>query len=40
MLIPVHSISFHLILACMAAFCMLAGGFTYRICRDKIALYV
>ena len=36
----VPSISFHLILACMAAFCMLVGGFTYRICRDKIALYV
>ena len=36
----VTSLSFHLVLAFMAAFCMLVGGFTYRICRDKIALYV
>ena len=36
----VPNISTHLILGAMAAFCMLGGWFTYRIARDKIALYV
>lgn len=31
---------FHAALAVMAAFCMLLGLLTYRLCRDKIALYV
>ena len=36
----VPSISYHLVLGAMALFCMLFGLFTYRISRDRIALYV
>lgn len=36
----VPSISYHLMLAGMAVFCLVLGGVTYRMCRDKIALYV
>ena len=36
----VPSATYHIVLAVMAALCMLIGGFTYRVCRDKIALYV
>lgn len=36
----VPSISYHLVLAGMTLFCMLFGWFTYRISRDRIALFV
>ena len=36
----VPSVEYHLILAGASILCMLLGGFTYRICRDRISLYV
>lgn len=36
----VPTLGFHAALALMAGFCMLLGAGTYRMCRDKIALYV
>jgi len=36
----VPSISYHLVLTGMTLFCMLFGWFTYRISRDRIALFV
>ena len=36
----VPSISYHIVLAGMTLFCLLFGWFTYRISRDRIALYV
>lgn len=36
----VPSTAYHVILFVMAALCMAIGGYTYRICRDRIPLYV
>lgn len=36
----VPSISYHVILGLMTLFCLLFGWFTYRISRDRIALFV
>lgn len=36
----VPTLSYNLMLCAMTLFCLLVGGCTYRICRDKIALYV
>ena len=36
----VPSLAYHIILAVMAILCLAIGGFTYLICRDRIALYV
>lgn len=36
----VPTLSYNLMLCAMTVFCLLIGGCTYRICRDKIPLYV
>lgn len=36
----VPTLSYNLMLCAMTVFCLLVGGCTYRICRDKIPLYV